>query len=634
MKKPYVRRFFFSIALLALPGAVVLVGCGGDEEFATTNSANSATQTAVAPANNAATPGDMNAKEEPPSQPGKYGGTLTGSVISDPKTFNYWVAAETSSTGAVGPLYDALLGRNAYTLQWEGRLAELPQISSDGLTWTFQLKPGLTWSDGQPLTADDVIFTLNVIYDEKVQTNMRESMLLDAPDGKGGFKRVPLKYRKVDARTVEFKFPVAYAPARDILSFPIAPRHKLEASFKAGQPKNTQFNSTWGINTPVRELVASSAWIIQSYVPGQRIVYARNPRYWEKDGEGRPLPYLDRYVSLIVPNRNTETLKFRAGDTDVLQVPHNDYPSIAKGQAKGNYKVINVGPSWGNAFLSFNLNPRSKPARDNPDLIKLFQNQKFRQAVSHAIDRERIARVVYLGLAKPLYGPESPANTVFYNPNIPTFPYDLEKARALLGELGLKDGNGNGVLEINGRDVRFNILTNVENDLRRSTATIIANDLKKVGLGATFTPINFNSLITRADAKPQPGQPYPPYDWEAMVLGFTGGPEPHDGRGIWQSSGNLHQWHPYQKKPATAWEKEIDDIFRKGAQTLDEAERKKLYDRWQVIAAEQLPLIYTVVPEGIYALRNNYGNVKPASLGGVLWNLEELYSLKATRDKP
>jgi peptide/nickel transport system substrate-binding protein len=159
----------------------------------------------------------------------------------------------------------------------------------------------LKWSDGRPLTADDVIFTLDVIYDTKIQTNMRESMLLDVPDGKGGFKRVPLTYRKVDDRTIEFKFPVRYAPARDILSFPIAPRHKLEAAYKAGQPASTRFNSTWGVNVNVKELVSSGAWLLQEYVPGQRLVYVRNPNYWKKDDQGRPLPYLDRFVVIIVP---------------------------------------------------------------------------------------------------------------------------------------------------------------------------------------------------------------------------------------------------------------------------------------------------------------------------------------------
>jgi peptide/nickel transport system substrate-binding protein len=464
---------------------------------------------------------------------------------------------------------------------------------------------------------------------------MRESMLLDVPDGKGGFKRAPLGYRKVDDRTIEFKFPVRYAPARDILSFPIAPRHKLEAAFKAGQPSSTRFNSTWGVNVNVKELVSSSAWLLQEYVPGQRLVYVRNPNYWKKDEQGRPLPYLDKYVVIIVPDTNASVLKFRAGDTDLLGIgQYTEYPELKRGEAKGNYKILNLGPTWGNSFLSLNMNPRSQVARDKPHLVELFRDARFRRAVSHAINRERLIKNVFLGFAQPMYGPESPANKAFFNAGVAKYEYSVEKAKALLNEIGARDSNGDGIVEYKGKPVRFNILTNVENKTRISIATNITDDLRKIGVNAIFTPINFNKLVAYLDAKPEKGKPYPPYNWESIVLGFTGSPDPNNGRSIWTSSGNLHQWYPYQTKPDTPWEAEIDRIFREGAQEMDEAKRKALYDQWQVIAGEQLPLIYTVVPEGLLALRNGFGNIKPSSLGGVLWNLEEVYSLKATRDTP
>jgi peptide/nickel transport system substrate-binding protein len=613
------RALFFTPLLALLP--LTFSGCGGSEKFAD-NSTNNATNTAT----HTASP---TSAEEPPSQPGKYGGTLTEDSISDPKTFNLWVAAETSSTGAVGPLYDALIGLNAYTLKWEGHLAELPEISEDGLTWTFQLKPNLKWSDGQPITADDVIFTLTALYDEKVLTNMRESMMLDAPNGKGGFKRVPLEYRKVDARTVEFKFPVPYAPARNILNFPIAPKHKLEPAYREGQPSRTRFNSTWGVNTDVTQLVASGPWVLESYKPGQRLVYKRNPNYWKKDAQGRPLPYLDRYVTLIVPDTNAALLKFRSGETDVLAISqYTDYPNLKRGEAQGNYKIYNSGPTWSTSFLSLNMNPNSKPARRDPDKIKLFQDVRFRRALSHAVDRDRIIKTIFLGLAQPLYTPETPANKMFFNPDAPKWEHNVAAAKKLMTEIGLTDSNDNGILELNGKDIRINILTNVENKTRIAMATIIADDLKKVGIGATFTPITFNKLVSLLDPKPPA-----PYDWEAIVLGFTGGPEPNDGRNVWNSSGNLHQWNPYQKTPATAWEKEIDDIFRLGAQEMDETKRKAMYMRWQTIVGEQQPFIYLVVPEGLQALRERFGNIKPTSFG-VLWNIEEVYDLSATRDQP
>jgi len=631
MKNPSKKLALFLLSLSLFP--VVLSGCGGQEKFANSNTvvSNSTADSGVADAQNGKV-------VEPPSTPGKYGGKMTESTISDPKTFNLWVSADAGSTGTVGPLYSALIERNYYTLEWEPALAELPTISKDGLTWTFKMKDGLKWSDGAPITVDDVIFTLDMIYDEKVQTNFREGMILDAPDGKGGYKRAPLKYRKVDGKSVEFKFPVAYAPARSILNFSIAPKHKLEKFWKQGQPKTTGMNPAWGVDVDVKELISSGPWIITEYKPGQRVVYARNPNYWKKDEQGRPLPYLDQYVTLIVPDTNTTTLKFTSGETDVLSsIKQDDYKTIKAGEEKGNYKALNLGPTTTTNFFALNLNMKSKPAKANPELFKLFNDKRFRQAISHAVDREKIVRNVFDGLAQPGYGPETPANKAFYTPDIPKFEYNLDLAKQKLNEIGLKDSDGDGVLEMsNGKPVQFNIITNVENEARRNVAAIITADLKKIGLGVSFSPISFNTLLSRVDNKPEAGKPYPPFDWQAMILGFTGGIEPNDGKNVWMSAGNLHQWDPYQTpgKPNRDWEAKIDDLFRKGAQEMDETKRKAIYADFQKIVGEEQPMIYTVVPDALSALRNKYGNVKPSSLGGVTWNIEEIYALDATRDKP
>ena len=613
----------------------ILGGCGGQEKFAanTNNATNNAANTTNAANSNAA--GADEKIVEPPSKPGKYGGTVTFASISDPKTFNYWAAAENSSYAAIGPTLDALIARNSYTQEWEARLAELPQVSKDNLTWTFKLKPGLKWSDGVPLTADDVIFTLDAVFDKKVQTNMLEGMMLDAPDGKGGFKRVPLGYRKIDARTVEFKFPAPYAPAREILSFAIAPRHKLEAAFRAGQPAKTDFNRAWGVDAKMSDLVSCSAWILETYVPGQRLIYKRNPLYWRKDAQGRPLPYLDKMVSLIVPDLNALTLKFRSGETDETNIPHTDYPSYKRGEQKGNYKTMDLGPSENINFVSFNLNPKSVVAARKPHLVKTFRDARFRRAVAHAINRQRIADQVFLGLASPLYGPITSANKQFFNADIAKYEYSPAKAKQLLAEMGLKDTNGNGILEMDGKDVKFNLLTNVENNQRKTMAAIVSDDLRKIGLGASFTPLVANVMFGKMDTKPQANKPYPPFDWEAAMYSFGGGSvDPHGSRNVWSSSGNLHSWYPYQAKPDTPWEAEIDTIFREGAQQMDETKRKAMYAKWQAIISEQQPLVFTVTPNVLAAIRNRFGNLKPSNNAGTTWNLDEWYDLKATRDTP
>ena len=610
---------------------MAVAGCGGQEKFADSNVAVNDQSRMT----DGLTDAQSGTVVEPKSTPGKYGGSLTDSALGDPKTFNLWVSADAGSSDAVGNLFSSLITRNLYTLKYESALAELPEVSADGLTWTFQMKPNLKWSDGQPLTADDVMFTLDVIFDEKIQTNMREGMKVDVPDGKGGFKREPIKYKKVGADKVAFTFPVPYAPARDIINIPIAPKHALYAAWKQGQPAKTAFNPKWGIDTDVTKIVCSGPYVFESYVPGQRMIYKRNPYYWKKADNGDQLPYIDRLVTLIVPDSNTTTLKFLAGDTDVMSVQQSDYKTVvAKADAK-NFKVYNLGPTTTTNFLSFNMNMKSKPAKQNPELFKLFNDVRFRQAVSHAINREQIVRNVYDGLAQPGYGPETPANKLFYTKDIPKFEYDPAKAKSMLKDIGLKDSNGDGILELpNGKPVSFNIITNVENRLRVGTATIITADLKKIGLDASFTAIAFPTLISRVDNQVEKGKPYPPFDWQAMILGLTGGVEPHNGVNVWNSGGNLHQWEPYQEKPTRPWEAKIDELFRQGAQEMDETKRKTVYGEFQKIVGEQQPYIYTVVPDAIVALYSHYGNVKQCPLGGVTWNQDELYDLKATRSKP
>jgi peptide/nickel transport system substrate-binding protein len=437
----------------------------------------------------------------------------------------------------------------------------------------------------------------------------------------------------VDARTVEFKLPVPYAPARDILSFVPAPKHKLEKIWKTKQGDTTAFNSAWGVDADPKDIVSSGAWIIESYVPGQRIVYGRNPNYWRKTEDGKRLPYLERLVSIIVPDRNAQTLKFLGGETDELEIPQNDFKTVKAQEESGNYTLYNLGPNDSTSFLNLNLNMKSKPAKANPELFTLFNDVRFRRALSHLIDREKIARNVYQGLARPGSGPLTPANKLFYTADTPKFEYDPAEAKRLFSEIGLKDGNGDGILELsNGQPVKFTIYTNIENKLRVSTGQVVQADFRKNGIAATLSPINFNALISRVDNQVVKGKPYPPFDWQAMILGFTASTEPHNGVNIWRSSGNLHQWEPYQTKPTRPFEAEIDKLFREGAQELDDAKRRKIYEQWQKVVAENQPLIYTVVPDSLFALRNRFGNLKPSVTGGVTWNIHEIYDLKATKD--
>ena len=557
---------------------------------------------------------------EPASVPGKYGGQFVYGSISNPKTFNYWIASETSSTDVLGPLYDALNDRNAFTLKQEPRLAALPTVSKNGLVYTYHLRPGLKWSDGVSLNADDVIFTLDMLYSPTTQSSMTESLLVDVDQPDGTVKRMPFKYRKINETTVEFTLPVPYAAAQDIFSFPIAPKHMLNSAFIAGK-----FNTAYNVNTDPSQLVSSGPWIMTHYAPGERVEYKPNPHYWKTSKSGQKLPYFDTYIYTIVPDINSLVLKFNNKDTDAVSFPATYYPDLKRGETSGNYTIYDTGPDWGFQYLSFNMNPN---ANIDKRLVKLFQDVRFRKAVSFAINRKRISDDVYNGLAVPAFGPLTSANSEFYNPNIPKTPYDLNQAKLMLASMGISQMDSNKMLLYNGKEIKFTILTNVENDQRKSICAIIAENLREIGINATFTPIVFNKLVSDLDDAP--------YNWEACLLGFTGGVDPHDDANVWRSSAINHQWWPKEKQPATPWEAEIDKIFIDADHEMDPIKRKALYDRWQVIAANELPFIYTVTPTLHAAVRNKFGNLKPCSLDrdAVLWNLDEEFDNAATRLTP
>jgi peptide/nickel transport system substrate-binding protein len=290
-------------------------------------------------------------------------------------------------------------------------------------------------------------------------------------------------------------------------------------------------------------------------------------------------------------------------------------------ERSGDFTIYELGPAMGSNFLCFNQNPGTNPETGKPyvDPVKLswFANPTLRKAVAHAIDRQSIIDIVMNGFGTPQYGPMTSSEGYFYNPNVPRYDYDPAKARALLREAGFVDRDGDRVVEDPaGHPVEFVLITNSGNTEREKIAGMVSKDLRNIGLQAHFSLLEFNVLVTKLDAT---------RDWDACILGFTGGIEPHFGKNIWDSSGHLHMWNPGQKAPATPWEARIDQVFAAAVQELDQAKRKVLYDEWQTIVAENLPFIYTVAPERLGGVRNKFGNLFPASYGGVLWNLEELY---------
>ena len=524
-------------------------------------------------------------------EPGREGGTLYFILSGDPKTLNPALAQETTSTAAIGPLFSGLTRLNLKTMKPEPDLAESWEVSEDGKVWTFHLRKNVRWSDGTPFTADDVIFTFNEIYyNDQIPSSTRDILTI---------KGKKIRVEKIDDYTVRFILPEPFAPFLNALSAEILPKHKLERYVKEGT-----FNTAWNVNTDPKEIVGTGPWVIKEYVKGQRIVYERNPYYWEKDEEGRRLPYITRRVGIIVSDPDTAMLKFKSGEVDYIGLRPQDIQQVAR--MGEDVKVYDLGSTPSTTFLVFNQNPRSKVPKYK---LKWFQNRKFRVAISHAIDREGICYLVYNGLAKPLYTPVTEANRPYYDKDYyPKFEYDLEKAKKLLESIGFKDRDGDGILEDpEGHDLEFTLITNAGNKERETIGNIVKEDLKKIGVKVHFQPIDFNNLVSRLTA--------PPYDWEAVIIGLTGSIDPHFGRNVWHSSGLLHMWNPRQKEPQTDWERKVDELIDRGAVELDFEKRVDIYREAFKIITEEQPMIFIATPKSMLAAYDRFGNLFPTVWG-------------------
>ena len=545
---------------------------------------------------------------------GKRGGALTLATISDPLTFNLAVANDTSSSGVLGYLFEGLTETSWLTDEVEPALAESWEHSDDGLTWTFNLRRDVQWHDGQPFTAHDVDFTFNkVIYNDDIPASSRPAFTFRYLEG-GEWTQGKMTVTALDDYTVFCELPVSFAPFLRSMGTAIYPKHILEQYVDDGT-----FATTWDISTDPAEIIGTGPFTISLYAPDERVVLKPNPDYWLKDSDGNRLPYLDEIIQIIVPDLETELIKFRAGETDVHGVLGEDYAALEPLQEDENFTIHKQGPAFGTTFLVFNMNSGKNPETGEPyvgaEKLNWFQNKQFRHAVAYSMDKDAIIEDVQHGLGYPQWSSISPAAGEFHNANVLKYPYDIDTANEILDGLGWKDTDGDGIREDGaGNKIEFSLVTNTGNSVRDRASQIIQEGLKEVGIQANYETIEFGDLV---------GQLTGSYDWEAVVIGFTGGTEPHGGINFWHSSEALHLWNPNQTQPATDWEAEIDNLYIIGSQELDRSKRVEHYHRAQEIAAENMPVIYTTLSERLSAVRNVFGNTTPTLYG--IWDIRYVY---------
>ena len=550
---------------------------------------------------------------------GKYGGTINLPLAADPDGFCPALSSSGYSQEVMSYIFEGLVTLDPITLEYIPNLAENWNVSKDGLTWIFNLKKGILFSDSTELTADDVVFTYNdVIYNDKLNSPLNYNFRVDN-------KKIIVK--KEDRYTVSFTLPQPFAPFLTVASAAIMPKHKY-----INDAQNGTLESKLSSGANPNNVIGTGPFKLSKVELGQKIELVRNPLYRKVDSAGNRLPYLDGIKLLVIKEPNVQMMKFQNGELDQISIQGEHYPLLKPEENKRGYRIYRVGPSWYDAFFKFNennqLNDKGKPFLD-PVKQKWFRSKEFRQAAAYAINYDQIIKIIYNGLAYPPAGVWGKHKGKYHNPNAKLYSYNPQKADSLLKSIGMIDRDGDGYREDkDGNIVEFTLTTSAGVKLIEDTYAMVRKDFENIGIKVHLNLIEFNTLIAKTMNT---------YDWDAVAFAMGGINDPHFGMSSWCSNSARYIINPQRKdskgniipKVDRDWELEINEIFVKAASEMDDTKRKELYWRWQEISQEECTTIYMPLKETIMGIQNRFGNIKLNSniafLGTIFNNIEEIY---------
>ncbi len=547
-------------------------------------------------------------------KPGIYGGIMVLTSPAEPKGFNFLTAVDLPTMQALNMLMNALVRQDPFTQEFLPALAKSWDIKPDRKTYVFHLREGIRWSDGEPFTADDVVFTFDCIFAKEVDQSgvarykfpNRHSEQLTI-DGK------TITWTKTDAHTVTITTPVPYVPfLSDLAGILILPKHKLKTAFKNGQLLQ-QWTLQTAIESP-QEIVGTGPFTIHSYKPGESLILEPNPHYWRVDQRGQRLPYIDFLITQFIHNPNTQTILFSTGQTDASPLSPTDFTWVSKLQSTYHFTLYDRGPAALISFLWFNLNPNSKD-RVQSYKLKWFAQKEFRQAIAYSMNREGMIQTLYFGHGRCIHSIISETNRKWFNPNVKKYPYQPQKAKQLLKAIGFSTNKDGLLIDPEGHTVEFELLDANPGD--DSYLTILQQNLKDIGIQMRLAYVDFGTMLDRLQQNH--------YEAACMALSSTS-TDPSEVKSLLLSSGDMHLWNPKQLSPATSWEREIDQLVHLQEQTFDEQQRLTHVRRIQTIFSEQIPLIFLISPNHFTGIKDKWQNIRiPPSYIPVSWNIEEIW---------
>lgn len=485
-----------------------------------------------------------------------YGDILVRGDIGDASNLIPLLASDTASHNICGMIYNGLVKYDK-DMNVVGDLTESWDISQNGLVITFHLRKGIKWHDGRPFTSADVLYTYQVTVDPKTPTAYA-----------GDFLKVK-KAEALDDYTFRVTYDKPFAPALISWSSAILPRHLL-----AGKDITKSSLS--------RHPIGTGPYKFKEWVTGQKIVLVSNPDYFEGQ------PYIDGRITRIIPDTATMFLELRAQNIGMMGLTPLQYTRQTENNLfKNNFNKYRY-LSFAYTYLGYNLK--------NP----LFADKRTRQAISYAINKNEIINGVLLNLGKPANGPYKPG-TWAYNDKVKIYDYNPQKARDLLREAGWTKINNEGVLEKDGKPFVFEIVVNQGNETRQKCAEIIQRQLKEIGISVKIRVLEWSSFVTDFINKRR---------FDAVILGWTIPLDP-DAYDVWHSNKTA----PEELNFISYNNPEVDDMLEKGRSTFNQKERKKYYDRFQEILAEDQPYTFLYVPEALVIVHKRFRGIEPAAIG-------------------
>ncbi|MEM1223494.1 MAG: ABC transporter substrate-binding protein [Verrucomicrobiota bacterium] len=554
---------------------------------------------------------------------GQYGGSFILSDISTPLSFNFLAGLDLRTHSMLRKVNGSLLSYNPIEQTYVPALAKSWEQDEAGLVYTFELREGVRWSDGAPFTADDVIFTFDAISAQRKDEETGKMLPLYPTKyyTKLDYGDSRLAYEKIDDYTIRITTPQIYAGLfYDLHDILILPKHVL-----AEAHAEKRLLEEWSVQTAIESpesIVGLGPFVVESYLPSERLVLQPNPHYWKADKEGQRLPYLDRMIYKYVAESTTTIMHVATGQVSGGGIGPSNVGWVREAQDVHGFKIYDRGPANMLTAIWLNLNPgKDEEGNLYVDSVTAswLQDRRFRQAMLYGFNRQGVVDASYFGGGAVVHSTITKPLGNWYNPNVRRYEYSPEKAMSLLTEAGFSKNEKGELFDASGNRVSITMIL-PNGGGWEELVLVFKENMADLGIEILLQPTEFATMARQLEYT---------FDYEMMVLAWgysSAAYDPSEDQSFFLSSGKDHNWHPKQIEPATEWEARIDELYKVQERTFDMETRYAAMHEIQAILAEELPVITMAAPNSYAAVKNHWRNLRVPDSGGFIWNIEEIWT--------